>query len=53
VLQWARENGCPWDFYTCKYAAQGGHLELFQWARENGCPLDERTSAWAERYGLL
>ena len=24
VLQWARANGCPWDRYTCSWAAEGG-----------------------------
>jgi hypothetical protein len=38
LLQWARENGCPWDAETCARAAEGGHLELLRWARENGCP---------------
>ena len=28
VLQWARENGCPWDEDTCSFAAEGGHLEV-------------------------
>ena len=30
VLQWLRANGCPWDGYTCRGAAQGGHLEVLQ-----------------------
>jgi len=34
VLQWARVNGCPWDEYTCQYAAYRGHLEVIQWAHE-------------------
>jgi len=38
VLQWARQNGCPWDERTCLAAAKGGHLETLKWARENGCP---------------
>ena len=38
MLQWARQNGCPWDWMTCTFAAKGGHLEVLQWARENGCP---------------
>ena len=33
VLQWARENDCPWDEETCTYAARGGHLEMLQLAR--------------------
>jgi len=27
-LQWARENGCPWNEYTCAYALRGGHLYI-------------------------
>jgi hypothetical protein len=29
----ARENGCPWDWQTCAYAAACGHIELLRWAR--------------------
>ena len=43
VLQWARQNGCPWDEETCEAAATGGHLEVLRWARQNGCPWDEET----------
>ena len=49
VLTWARENGCPWDWRTCAYAARGGHLEVLKWAREHGCPLDSVTCANAAR----
>ena len=38
VLQWAHENGCPWNEWTCTEAAKGGHLEVLQWAHQNGCP---------------
>ena len=38
VLQWCRENGCPWDDATCYYAANGGHLNVLQWCLESGCP---------------
>ena len=51
MLQWAHENGCPWDEGTCEYAAQGGHLEVLQWARENGCPWDKETCSDAARGG--
>jgi hypothetical protein len=40
VLQWAHENGCPWDEWTCSAAAEGGQFEILQWAREQGCPWD-------------
>ena len=43
ALQWFHANGCPWDEWTCSYAALGGHLEVLQWVREHGCPWDEWT----------
>ena len=42
VLQWARANGCDWNWDTCSAAAEGGHLEVLQWARANGCPWDRQ-----------
>jgi hypothetical protein len=53
VLKWARENGRPWDEYTCIYAATNGHLDVLMWARENGCPWDEWTSVGAIASGNL
>mmetsp|Transcript_2875 Transcript_2875/g.9755 ORF Transcript_2875/g.9755 Transcript_2875/m.9755 type:complete len:296 (-) Transcript_2875:235-1122(-) len=53
VLQWARENGCPWDADTCAEAALGGHLELLKWARKNGCSWSESTCALAAFGGHL
>jgi len=29
VLQYAHEQVCPWDKYTCYNAAENGHLEVF------------------------
>ena len=51
MLQWARENGCPWNEKMCTDAAWGGHLEVLQWARENGCPWNEKT-CWAAAQGM-
>ena len=53
LLQWARANGCPWDAWTCAYAAQGGHLTVLQWSRANGCPWDAWTCTWAAAEGHL
>ena len=55
TLKWARENGCPWNVWTCTYAARGGQLETLKWARENGCPWNKtshletraRENGWA------
>ena len=38
MLQFAREQGCPWDWATSSQAGRGGHL---QWALEHGCPWGE------------
>ena len=46
MLQWARANGCPWNKWTCMYAAQGGYLEVLQWLRANGCPWNRIFCAW-------
>ena len=40
MLQWARANGCDWDWSTCSVAAEGGHIAVLQWARANGCEWD-------------
>lgn len=43
LLQWARQNGCPWYQSTPSGVALNGHLRVVQWARRNGCPWDEDT----------
>ena len=53
MLQWARAQGCPWDYDTCSYAAGNGRLTVLQWARAQGCPWDVRTCAWAADNGHL
>ena len=53
VLKWAREQGCPWDSWTCYHAAAGGHLEVEQWARGRDCPRDQSTCHTAARRGHL
>ena len=40
ILQWARQNGCHWDWWVCSSAALNGCLEVLQWACQNGCPHD-------------
>jgi hypothetical protein len=51
--QRARTDGCPWDKWTCAYAAQNGHLEVLQWVRANGCPWDEQTRQNAAENGHI
>ena len=43
MLQWARAQGCPWDFRTCAWAAVNGHFAVLQWARAQGCPCNQET----------
>ena len=51
LVQWLRGEGCPWDHYTCHYAAIYGHVEVLRWARENGCPWDADTRDEAAKLG--
>ena len=47
ILQWLRENGCPWDWSTCGWAAREGHTEVLRWARENGCEWEYQIRDFA------
>jgi len=38
VLQYLRENGCPWDKWTCSSAAYYKHWDCLQYAVDNKCP---------------
>ena len=53
VVKWLRANGCPWDAYTCTFAAEGGHLEVLKWARANGCEWHKVTCSSAAAGGHL
>jgi len=48
-LECLHENGCPWDEWACRAAAEGGQLECLKYLHENGCPWDE----WACRAAAL
>ena len=52
-LAWAKANGCPWHEWTCRFAAEGGHLDVLMWAREHNCPWDRRTCTFAAKGGHL
>ena len=52
-LKYARENGCPWNWRTCYYAARYGHLDCLKYAREHGCYWDEVTCLFAASNGHL
>src|ERR1700760_2727976 len=53
LLQWARNNGCPWNWKTCTFAAGGGHLEVLKWVRANGCPWNTSTCSQTAEGGHL
>ena len=40
MLEWARENNCPWSGSTTLHAALNNHLEILKWARQqqSSCP---------------
>ena len=37
MLQWTREQDCPWSARTAVYAVHYGHDALLRWALQNGC----------------
>ncbi len=53
LLKWARENGYPWDIWTCTIAAEGGHLHVLKWIRANGGPWGIWSCKRAAEYGHL
>ncbi|KAL6075027.1 Ankyrin repeat domain-containing protein [Balamuthia mandrillaris] len=56
VLEWARENGCPWGEQACTRAAEHGRLEVLKWLRANGFPWDKNTchaAAFGNRWEML
>ncbi|CAB9504907.1 ankyrin repeat protein [Seminavis robusta] len=53
VMEWARQQGFPWNDETCACAAGNGHLEMLQWLREKGCPWARGTCAAAAQNGHL
>jgi hypothetical protein len=53
TLQWAREQGCPWDSHASKAAAGAGHLAVLQWLRQERCHWDDQTLTIAAGRGHL
>jgi len=36
MLQWARANGCPWNWNQCvSGATENGHQDVLAWLNEN------------------
>jgi hypothetical protein len=52
-IQWAIQNGCPWDTHNCSRAAEEGHLDVLKLLRQNGAPWNEDTCAAAAYKGYL
>jgi hypothetical protein len=53
LLKWAHEHGCPWNKYTCMFAAEKGHLYVLKYLHDNGCPWDTLTCMFAAEKGHL
>lgn len=37
INRYAKENGCPWDFRVCDFAARRKHPKILEYAKANGC----------------
>ena len=53
LLEYAHQNGCPWDASTCANAAFYGQKEALKYCHENGCPWDAYTCSAAASTGRL
>ncbi|WZN62003.1 ANK_REP_REGION domain-containing protein [Chloropicon roscoffensis] len=55
VVQWLRQNGCPWSSMTSLRAAQGGHFDVLKWVRSQDppCPWNWLTCSEAAKGGHL
>ena len=49
LVKWLRGKGCPWDWYTCHFAVDEGHVEVLRWARENGAEMKVETAEQAQQ----
>jgi hypothetical protein len=47
ALQYLHENGCPWNSYTCQFAATYERWDCLQYAVDNKCEMWEE---YAEKY---
>ena len=52
-LEYAHENGCPWNESTCDKAAETGNLDCLEYAHKHGCPWNESTCNKAAETGNL
>lgn len=52
LLQFLRENKCPWGIDTIYAALQNGHFNIIDWAIKNGCEIDEDVYEYLPRMGL-
>lgn len=48
ILQWLRENGCPWNCETVEFAEMEGHHDVATWAKANGCPEYPSHESWED-----
>lgn len=54
VLQWLREQGCPWNHVdTFASAVHGGHVPVLEWLLDKGCKADENICQLAAERGHL
>ena len=40
MVEWLRQQGCPWNNMSCASAARNGHLEVLKYLHVNDCPWD-------------
>ena len=49
LLNWAKNNGCPWDYSICSSIARGGFLSVLKWAFDHRALFKEGASSTRKR----
>src|SRR5690625_4600618 len=44
LIEWARDNGCPWNENTFNLGARTANLSVIQYLHHNACPHHDREA---------
>lgn len=51
ILEYLRQNGCPWNHRAPWDAAENGHVHVLKYLHEHGCPFSRRATQFAAMNG--
>lgn len=53
TIQYAHENGCPWDENVTRIAVEHRHIQCIKYAYEHDCPVDENVASFVTEEKFL